>query len=165
MPFRPRYTGLIDKYRDRLPVHDDTRVISLGEGNTPLIRLKKASEETGCEILGKAEFMNPGQSVKDRAALFIIKDAIPFFRLEGIGEFFTSTRWYPSRRRGPTSPWPWPTPSTSSSSRTCGETSGRRVAHRISPIWTTCPEKNDPHSRSKGMRSARRILVGPTLAR
>lgn len=45
-------------------------------GNTPLIRLKKASEETGCEILGKAEFLNPGQSVKDRAALFIIKDAI-----------------------------------------------------------------------------------------
>ncbi len=45
-------------------------------GNTPLIRLRKASEETGCEILGKAEFMNPGQSVKDRAALFIIQDAI-----------------------------------------------------------------------------------------
>ncbi|RWM95608.1 MAG: cysteine synthase A [Mesorhizobium sp.] len=44
-------------------------------GNTPLIRLNKASEETGCEILGKAEFMNPGQSVKDRAALFIIRDA------------------------------------------------------------------------------------------
>lgn len=45
-------------------------------GNTPLIRLRGASEETGCEILGKAEFMNPGQSVKDRAALFIIRDAI-----------------------------------------------------------------------------------------
>ncbi|ODT15244.1 MAG: cysteine synthase A [Kaistia sp. SCN 65-12] len=45
-------------------------------GNTPLIRLRRASEETGCEILGKAEFMNPGQSVKDRAALFIIRDAI-----------------------------------------------------------------------------------------
>ena len=45
-------------------------------GNTPLIRLRKASEETGCEIFGKAEFMNPGQSVKDRAALFIIRDAI-----------------------------------------------------------------------------------------
>jgi cysteine synthase A len=44
-------------------------------GNTPLIRLKRASEETGCEILGKAEFMNPGQSVKDRAGLFIIRDA------------------------------------------------------------------------------------------
>lgn len=44
-------------------------------GNTPLIRLRRASAETGCEILGKAEFMNPGQSVKDRAALFIIRDA------------------------------------------------------------------------------------------
>ena len=44
-------------------------------GNTPLIRLNRASEETGCEILGKAEFMNPGQSVKDRAGLFIIRDA------------------------------------------------------------------------------------------
>src|SRR5580704_5212396 len=45
-------------------------------GKTPLIRLRRASELTGCEILGKAEFMNPGQSVKDRAALFIIQDAI-----------------------------------------------------------------------------------------
>ncbi|MBT0956621.1 cysteine synthase A [Alphaproteobacteria bacterium KMM 3653] len=45
-------------------------------GNTPLIRLRKVSEETGCEILGKAEFMNPGQSVKDRAALFMIRDAV-----------------------------------------------------------------------------------------
>lgn len=45
-------------------------------GNTPLIRLNRASDATGCEILGKAEFMNPGQSVKDRAALFIIRDAI-----------------------------------------------------------------------------------------
>jgi len=45
-------------------------------GNTPLVRLKKASELTGCEILGKAEFLNPGQSVKDRAALYIIRDAV-----------------------------------------------------------------------------------------
>lgn len=44
-------------------------------GNTPLIRLNSVSDETGCEILGKAEFMNPGGSVKDRAALYIIKDA------------------------------------------------------------------------------------------
>jgi cysteine synthase A len=44
-------------------------------GNTPLIRLNRASEATGCEILGKAEFMNPGQSVKDRAALWIVRDA------------------------------------------------------------------------------------------
>ena len=45
-------------------------------GHTPLIRLNKASEATGCEIWGKAEFLNPGQSIKDRAALYIIKDAI-----------------------------------------------------------------------------------------
>ena len=44
-------------------------------GHTPLIRLRRASEATGCEILGKAEFMNPGQSVKDRAALYIVRDA------------------------------------------------------------------------------------------
>lgn len=44
-------------------------------GGTPLIRLKRASAETGCEIWGKAEFMNPGQSVKDRAALGIVRDA------------------------------------------------------------------------------------------
>ncbi len=44
-------------------------------GNTPLIRLRRASEETGCEILGKAEFLNPGSSVKDRAALAIVRDA------------------------------------------------------------------------------------------
>jgi cysteine synthase A len=45
-------------------------------GNTPLIRLRRASEQTGCEILAKAEFFNPGQSVKDRAALYIVKDAV-----------------------------------------------------------------------------------------
>ncbi|HTQ14008.1 MAG TPA: cysteine synthase A [Rhizomicrobium sp.] len=45
-------------------------------GNTPLIRLGRASALTGCEILGKAEFLNPGQSVKDRAALFIVRDAV-----------------------------------------------------------------------------------------
>ena len=44
-------------------------------GGTPLIRLNRISEETGCEILGKAEFLNPGESVKDRAALYIIRDA------------------------------------------------------------------------------------------
>ena len=44
-------------------------------GNTPLIKLRQVSEETGCNILGKAEFLNPGQSVKDRAALWIIRDA------------------------------------------------------------------------------------------
>ena len=49
--------------------------IAAAVGNTPLIKLRRASAETGCTILGKAEFMNPGQSVKDRAALFIIRDA------------------------------------------------------------------------------------------
>ncbi|MBT6266151.1 MAG: cysteine synthase A [Tateyamaria sp.] len=50
--------------------------LSTAIGNTPLIKLRQASEETGCTILGKAEFMNPGQSVKDRAALSIIQDAV-----------------------------------------------------------------------------------------
>ena len=45
-------------------------------GNTPLIRLNRLSEETGCEILGKAEFMNPGGSVKDRAALWMVQGAV-----------------------------------------------------------------------------------------
>ena len=44
-------------------------------GHTPLIKLRKASERTGCSILGKAEFLNPGGSVKDRAALYIVLDA------------------------------------------------------------------------------------------
>lgn len=44
-------------------------------GNTPLVRLRKVSEETGCNILAKCEFMNPGGSVKDRAAVFILRDA------------------------------------------------------------------------------------------
>jgi cysteine synthase A len=51
-------------------------------GNTPLIFLKKASEITGCNIYGKAEFLNPGQSVKDRAALYIINDALKRNKLE-----------------------------------------------------------------------------------
>ncbi len=49
--------------------------LSASIGNTPLIRLNGPSDATGCEILGKAEFMNPGQSVKDRAALYMIRDA------------------------------------------------------------------------------------------
>src|SRR5213595_1002068 len=54
----------------------DTRDGFIGTvGNTPLIKLRRASEMTGCTILGKAEFLNPGGSVKDRAALYIIKDA------------------------------------------------------------------------------------------
>ncbi len=60
-------------------------------GNTPLIRLNAASEATGCEILGKAEFLNPGQSVKDRAALFIIRDAIASGRLKPGGTIVEGT--------------------------------------------------------------------------
>lgn len=56
-----------------MPVHPS---VVEAIGNTPLIRLRRASEATGCTILGKAEFMNPGQSVKDRAALFLIRDAM-----------------------------------------------------------------------------------------
>lgn len=60
-------------------------------GNTPMIRLKGASEATGCEILGKAEFMNPGQSVKDRAALYIIRDAMEKGLLEPGGTIVEGT--------------------------------------------------------------------------
>ncbi len=60
-------------------------------GNTPLIKLRRASEATGCTILGKAEFMNPGQSVKDRAALFIIQDAITGGRLRPGGVLVEGT--------------------------------------------------------------------------
>jgi cysteine synthase len=60
-------------------------------GNTPLIKLRQASELTGCTILGKAEFMNPGQSVKDRAALFIIRDAIAKGQLKPGGTIVEGT--------------------------------------------------------------------------
>ena len=60
-------------------------------GNTPLIKLKKASAESGCTILGKAEFMNPGQSVKDRAALYIIKDAVEKGQLQPGGTIVEGT--------------------------------------------------------------------------
>jgi cysteine synthase A len=60
-------------------------------GNTPLIRLRGASKATGCEILGKAEFLNPGQSVKDRAALFIIRDAIAKGQLKPGGTIVEGT--------------------------------------------------------------------------
>jgi cysteine synthase A len=56
-----------------LPRYDD---VCQAIGRTPLIKLERASRETGCTILGKAEFMNPGQSVKDRAALYIVEDAV-----------------------------------------------------------------------------------------
>jgi cysteine synthase A len=60
-------------------------------GNTPLLRLNRASQATGCEILAKAEFMNPGQSVKDRAALYIIRDAEKSGRLRPGGRIVEGT--------------------------------------------------------------------------
>jgi len=60
-------------------------------GNTPLIYLKEASELTKCKIYGKAEFLNPGQSVKDRAALYIIKDALNKKELEKGGTIVEGT--------------------------------------------------------------------------
>ena len=60
-------------------------------GHTPLIRLGKVSDETGCEILGKAEFLNPGQSVKDRAALYILRDAVAKGKLRPGGTIVEGT--------------------------------------------------------------------------
>ncbi len=78
MPFRSRYTGLIDKYRDRLPVHDDTRIISLGEGNTPLIRLNNIPRELGkdVDIYVKYEGLNPTGSFKDRGMTMAVTKAV-----------------------------------------------------------------------------------------
>jgi len=78
MPFRPRYTGLIDKYRDRLPVHDDTRIISLGEGNTPLIRLSNIPDIIGkdVDIYVKYEGLNPTGSFKDRGMTMAVTKAV-----------------------------------------------------------------------------------------
>jgi len=78
MPFRPRYTGLIDKYRDRLPIHDDTRIISLGEGNTPLIRLHNIPKHLGkdVDIYVKYEGLNPTGSFKDRGMTMAVTKAV-----------------------------------------------------------------------------------------
>lgn len=78
MPFRQRYTGLIDKYRDRLPVHDDTRIISLGEGNTPLIRLNNIPRSLGhdVDIYVKYEGLNPTGSFKDRGMTMAVTKAV-----------------------------------------------------------------------------------------
>ncbi|MGD8999293.1 MAG: threonine synthase [Granulosicoccaceae bacterium] len=78
MPFRPRYTGLIEKYRDRLPVSDDTRLISLGEGNTPLIRLNNIPREIGknVDIYVKYEGLNPTGSFKDRGMTMAVTRAV-----------------------------------------------------------------------------------------
>jgi threonine synthase len=78
MPFRERYTGLINRYRDRLPVHDDTRIISLGEGNTPLIRLNNIPDVIGKEvdIYVKYEGLNPTGSFKDRGMTMAVTKAV-----------------------------------------------------------------------------------------
>jgi threonine synthase len=78
MPFRTRYTGLIDKYRDRLPIHDDSRIISLGEGNTPLIRLTHVPRELGrdVDIYVKYEGLNPTGSFKDRGMTMAVTKAV-----------------------------------------------------------------------------------------
>ncbi len=78
MPFRPRYTGLINKYRDRLPVNDDTRIISLGEGNTPLIRLNNIPRLIGkdVDIYVKFEGLNPTGSFKDRGMTMAVTKAM-----------------------------------------------------------------------------------------
>ncbi|HKK13696.1 MAG TPA: threonine synthase [Gammaproteobacteria bacterium] len=78
MSFRPRYTGLIERYRDRLPIHDDTRIISLGEGNTPLIRLNNIPRQLGrdVDIYVKFEGLNPTGSFKDRGMTMAVTKAV-----------------------------------------------------------------------------------------
>jgi threonine synthase len=78
MSFRPRYTGLIERYRDRLPVHDDTRIISLGEGNTPLIKLHNIPDLLGkdVDIYVKYEGLNPTGSFKDRGMTMAVTQAV-----------------------------------------------------------------------------------------
>ncbi len=78
MTFRVRYTGLIERYRDRLPVREDTRIISLGEGNTPLIRLHNIPGEIGKDvnIYVKYEGLNPTGSFKDRGMTMAVTKAV-----------------------------------------------------------------------------------------
>lgn len=78
MSFRERYTGLINRYRDYLPVNDDTPVISLGEGNTPLIRLKNIPRllEKDVDIYVKYEGLNPTGSFKDRGMTMAVTKAV-----------------------------------------------------------------------------------------
>ena len=78
MPFRSRYTGLIEKYRDHLPVNDSTRIISLGEGNTPLIRLSNIPRIVGrdVDIYVKYEGLNPTGSFKDRGMTMAVTKAV-----------------------------------------------------------------------------------------
>lgn len=78
MPFRARYTGLVNKYHDRLPLPDDARVISLGEGNTPLIRLNNIPRDLGrdVDLYVKFEGLNPTGSFKDRGMTVAVTHAV-----------------------------------------------------------------------------------------
>ncbi len=78
MPFRTRYTGLINKYHDRLPLPDDARVISLGEGDTPLIRLGNLPRKLGrdVDLYVKFEGLNPTGSFKDRGMTVAVTRAV-----------------------------------------------------------------------------------------
>lgn len=78
MAFRDRYTGLINRYRDHLPVNDDTPLISLGEGNTPLIRLKNIPRALGrdVDLYVKFEGLNPTGSFKDRGMTMAVTRAV-----------------------------------------------------------------------------------------
>ena len=78
MPFRTRYTGLIDKYRDRLPLQETAAAISLGEGNTPLIRLANIPAEVGrnVDVYVKFEGLNPTGSFKDRGMTVAVTQAV-----------------------------------------------------------------------------------------
>ncbi len=76
--FRPRYTGLIERYRDYLPIADDARVISLSEGNTPLVKLENIPRELGLEVelYAKYEGLNPTGSFKDRGMTMAVTQAV-----------------------------------------------------------------------------------------
>ena len=78
MEFRQRYTGIIERYRDRLPIHDDSRIISLGEGNTPLIKLHHIPALAGraVDIYVKYEGLNPTGSFKDRGMTMAVTKAV-----------------------------------------------------------------------------------------
>jgi threonine synthase len=78
MTFRPRYTGLIERYRDYLPLAENVRVISLGEGNTPLIRLENIPRDFGveAELYVKYEGLNPTASFKDRGMTVAVTQAV-----------------------------------------------------------------------------------------
>ena len=94
-----RYTGLINKYRDYLPISDDTRIISLGEGNTPLIRLKNIPRLLGkdVDIYIKYEGLNPTGSFKDRGMTMAVTKAVE----EGSQAVFALLQVIPPPQRQP----------------------------------------------------------------